>query len=77
MGAAESFDRNWAEVAKEFDRMYAMTTGSVEQESNGDLKDVIEEHLHRPMGEPAAGRSAPAPARIMASASSSSTWIPS
>jgi hypothetical protein len=28
-----------------------MTAGSTEQEANGDLKDVFEEHLHRPMGE--------------------------
>ncbi len=50
-GSADTFDRNWAEVAKECDRVYAMTTGSVEQEANGDLKDVFEEHMHRPMGE--------------------------
>lgn len=50
-GSADTFDRNWAEVAKECDRVYAMTTGSVEQEANGDLKDIFEEQLHRPMGD--------------------------
>ena len=50
-GSADTFDRNWAEVAKEFDRVYAMTAGSTEQEANGDLKDVFEEQLHRPIGE--------------------------
>ena len=50
-GSADTFDRNWAEVAKECDRVYAMTTGSTEQEANGDLKDVFEEHMHRPMGD--------------------------
>jgi uncharacterized protein len=50
-GSADNFDRNWAAVAKECDRVYAMTTGSGEQESNGDLKDVFEEQMHRPMGE--------------------------
>ncbi|MGA2065176.1 MAG: DUF4912 domain-containing protein [Thermoguttaceae bacterium] len=48
------FDRNWAEVAKDCDRIYAMTAGSTEQEGNGDLKEVLEERLHRPMGDPAA-----------------------
>jgi len=50
-GSSGAFDRNWAEVAKECDRVYAMTTGSSEQEANGDLKDVFEEQMHRPMGE--------------------------
>ena len=50
-GSSDTFDRNWAEVAKEFDRIYAMTAGSTEQDSSGDLKEVFEEHLHRPMGE--------------------------
>jgi uncharacterized protein len=50
-GSADTFDRNWAEVAKECDRVYAMTAGSTEQEATGDLKDVFEEHMHRPMGD--------------------------
>ena len=50
-GSADTFDRNWAEVAKDCDRVYAMTAGAVEQDSSGDLKDILEEHLHRPMGE--------------------------
>ncbi|MGO9113755.1 MAG: DUF4912 domain-containing protein [Thermoguttaceae bacterium] len=50
-GSADTFDRNWAEVAKECDRVYAITAGSNEQEANGDLKDVFEEQMHRPMGD--------------------------
>jgi hypothetical protein len=50
-GSADTFDRNWAAVAKECDRVYAMTAGSVEQEASGDLKDVFEEQMHRPMGD--------------------------
>ena len=50
-GSADTFDRNWAEVAKDCDRVYAMTAGAVEQDASGDLKDILEEHLHRPMGE--------------------------
>jgi hypothetical protein len=50
-GSADTFDRNWAEVAKDCDRVYAMTAGAVEPDSSGDLKEVLEEHLHRPMGE--------------------------
>ncbi len=50
-GSSGAFNRNWAEVAKECDRVYAMTTSSTEQEANGDLKDVFEEQMHRPMGD--------------------------
>ena len=50
-GSADTFDRNWAEVAKECDRVYAITAGSTEQEANGDLKDIFEEQMHRPMGD--------------------------
>jgi hypothetical protein len=50
-GSADTFDRNWAEVAKECDRVYAITAGSNEQDANGDLKDVFEEQMHRPMGD--------------------------
>jgi hypothetical protein len=50
-GSTGAFDRNWAEVAKECDRVYAMTTGSTEQEADGDLRDVFEEQMHRPMGD--------------------------
>jgi len=49
-GSADTFDRNWAEVAKDCDRVYAMTAGAVEADSSGDLKEVLEEHLHRPIG---------------------------
>jgi uncharacterized protein len=51
VGTEETFDHNWAEVAKEFDRVYAVTAGSTEQEAQGDLKDVFEEQLHRPVGD--------------------------
>jgi hypothetical protein len=48
----DAFDKNWAEVAKDFDRIYAMSGGYVEQEGSGELKEVFEEHLRRPMGDP-------------------------
>jgi uncharacterized protein len=51
-GSAETFDHNWAEVAKDFDRVYAMSGGYVEPEANDELKEVFEEQLHRPIGEP-------------------------
>jgi hypothetical protein len=58
-GSSDAFDRNWAGIAKQVDRIYAMTAGSTEQESSGDLKDVMEEHLHRPIGDGLAAQVGP------------------
>lgn len=49
---SDSFDKNWAEVAKDFDRIYAMSGGYQEQDTSQELREVFEEHLHRPMGNP-------------------------
>ena len=54
--AGESFDKNWAEVAKEFDRVFALSGGYSEPEANGDLKEVLEERLRRPIGNPLANQ---------------------
>jgi len=55
-GGGDAFDRNWAEVAKDFDRIYAMSGGYTDQDTNRDLKEVFEDQLHRPMGDPMATR---------------------
>jgi uncharacterized protein len=52
--AGESFDKNWADVAKDFDRIFALSGGYSEPEANGELKEVLEEHLRRPIGNPGA-----------------------
>jgi hypothetical protein len=54
--AHDAFDKNWADVAKDFDRIYALSGGYDEQESNRELKEVLEERLRRPVGQPNAGR---------------------
>lgn len=50
--SGNSFDNNWAEVAKDSDRIYAMSGGYEEQQANRELKEVFEEQLRRPMGDP-------------------------
>lgn len=52
VGSGSSFDENWAEVAKDFDRIYAMSGGYAGQGANQELKEVLEERLRRPMGGP-------------------------
>lgn len=58
-GAGDSFDQNWAEVAKEYDRIYAMSGGYGDQGASVELKEVLEEHLQRPIGESSPSRFGP------------------
>jgi hypothetical protein len=55
----EAFDRNWADVAKDCDRIYALSGGySSENGANGhgELREILEEHSERPMGPPLSSR---------------------
>jgi uncharacterized protein len=49
--AADSFDRNWADVAKDSDRIFALSGGYSESQPHNELKEVFEERLQRPMGD--------------------------
>ncbi|MEN6451119.1 MAG: DUF4912 domain-containing protein [Thermoguttaceae bacterium] len=51
---ADTFDRNWVEVAQDCDRIFAMSGGYSQPEANGDLKEVLEEQLQRPIGDSSA-----------------------
>ncbi len=51
-GKDNTFDKNWSEVAKDFERIFALSGGYSEPENRGDLKEVFEERLKRPMGDP-------------------------
>ncbi|MFH1920610.1 MAG: DUF4912 domain-containing protein [Planctomycetota bacterium] len=51
-GPVDGVDGNWAEVAQDFDRIYALSGGYEGQSGNTDLKDLFEERLRRPMGSP-------------------------
>jgi len=55
-GSQESFDKNWADVAKDFDRIYALSGGYEDRERASELKEVLEERLRRPVGEHENGR---------------------
>jgi hypothetical protein len=52
--SGDAFDHNWAEVAKDFDRIYAMSVGYNEHEASHELKEIFEEQLRRPIGDPIA-----------------------
>lgn len=54
VASADTFDKNWSDVAKDFDRIFALSGGYSEPEANGELKEVLEERLQRPIGDPVA-----------------------
>jgi hypothetical protein len=51
-GASDSIDENWNQVAENFDKIYAMSGGYSGSGSSGDLQELFEERLRRPMGAP-------------------------
>jgi uncharacterized protein len=51
-GAADSIDENWTDVAENFDKIYAMSGGYSANGSAGELQQLFEERLRRPMGTP-------------------------
>ena len=48
--SGDAFDNNWAELAKDFDRVFALSGGYSEPAASDELKEVLEERLRRPVG---------------------------
>lgn len=45
-------DENWVEVAADYEKIFAMSGGYDREGDNGQLRDLFEERLGRPMGSP-------------------------
>ena len=50
------FDRNWEGVDRDSERIYALSGGSAAENGDGELREVLEEHLHRPLTPPSTPR---------------------
>lgn len=55
-GCRDALDENWSDVARNFDRIYAMSGGYSQDGGNRELRELMEERLRRPMGAPAMTR---------------------
>lgn len=55
-GANDALDQNWTDVAKEYEKVYAMSGGYSEDQDSGDLKELFEERLNRSMESPLANK---------------------
>jgi hypothetical protein len=49
-GSSDSIDENWNAVAKDYEKVYALSGGYNEERSSGELQELFEERLRRPMG---------------------------
>ena len=48
----DAIDENWTDVADNFDKIYAMSGGYSAEGPSGELRELMEERLRRPMGAP-------------------------
>jgi hypothetical protein len=51
-GGSEAFDQNWTDVARNFEKVYALSGGYSEEVCSGELKEMFEERLRRSMNSP-------------------------
>ena len=51
-GSSDLMDENWADVAENVDKIYAMSGGYSEERDSSELQELFEERLRRPMGSP-------------------------
>jgi hypothetical protein len=49
-GSNDTLDHNWSDIAKDYEKVYGMSGGYEEGANSGDLKELFEERLGRPMG---------------------------
>lgn len=51
-GSSDAIDRNWSDVAENYEKIYALSGGYREDATDGELRELFEERLRRPMGSP-------------------------
>ena len=49
-GSSDSIDKNWTDIAENYEKVYALSGGYSEEHFSGDLQELFEERLKRPMG---------------------------
>jgi hypothetical protein len=50
--SSDAIDENWTDVAENYERIYALSGGYTEDNNSGELQELFEERLHRPMHNP-------------------------
>jgi hypothetical protein len=55
-GSGDAIDENWSEIAENYEKIYSLSGGYADEGDSGDLQELFEERLRRPMGAPLVGR---------------------
>lgn len=50
--SSDAIDENWTDIAENCERIYALSGGYAEDNQSGELQEIFEERLRRPMGSP-------------------------
>ncbi|MEX2173438.1 MAG: DUF4912 domain-containing protein [Pirellulaceae bacterium] len=50
--SSDSIDENWTDVAENYERVFALSGGYSEDTNSGELQELFEERLRRPMNNP-------------------------
>ncbi len=64
-GSSDAIDDNWNDIAANYERVYAMSGGYSEEHSSGDLQELFEERLQRPMLNPTSAQFGSGAERIL------------
>lgn len=51
-GSSDAIDENWTDIAENYEKIYAQSGGNTEEGFSGELQELFEERLRRPMGAP-------------------------
>ncbi len=51
-GSSDAIDENWSDIAENYEKIYAQSGGYTDDGNKGELQELFEERLRRPMGAP-------------------------
>lgn len=68
-GSKDAIDENWSDVARNYDRIYAMSGGYDGEQTPQELQELFEERLRRPMGSPLVTKYGVSPEAILSNKS--------
>ena len=54
--SSDAIDENWTDVAENYERIFALSGGYTEDNNSGELQELFEERLRRPMNNPMASQ---------------------
>lgn len=52
VGSCDAIDKNWADIAENYEKVFALSGGYSKNGEAGELRELFEERLRRPMGSP-------------------------